>query len=254
MTLGFDENFFIAFIFVTVRFGAWLAIAPPFQGAVPGRARAGLAMAMGLGMAPALAAQGDLPDGGSWDLMAGLIYQASIGLILGFVVYLLFQAVSAAGGMIDAFAALTSGQLFDPLANTAVGPVSRFYQMLGIAVLFAIDGHLMMVGGLMRTFDAAPVGGLNTGQIGRILTHDFGLFLLSAVQIAAPVLAALFVTELMLGLATRAAPKLNILVLGFGAKSLVLFLILGAALPLIPFVLKDLIGTMLKSMAAISGG
>ena len=225
--LSFDPQFVVAFLFATIRCGAWLTIAPPFQGAVPARIRAGLAMGLGLAMAPRLMdAKGTLSTD-TWPLVTGSLHNAVIGLVLGFLVYILFQAVSAAGGMIDAFAALTSAQLFDPMTRTTAGPVSRLYATLGTAVLFVTNGHLILLGGLSRTFDLSPVSGFKFDRVGTLVTHDVLTFLTAAVQIAAPILAALFVTEILLGLASRAAPKLNIMVLGFGAKSLVLFMLLG---------------------------
>ena len=84
--------------------------------------------------------------------------------------------------------------------------------------------------------------------------HDVQTFLTAAVQIAAPILGALFVTEILLGLASRAAPKLNIMVLGFGAKSLVMFMLLGAALPLIPYVSARLVTDSLEAMRLLAKG
>ena len=139
-------------------------------------------------------------------------------------------------------------------SKTTTGPVSRLYQTLGIAVLFAIDGHLVLIGGLARSFDLAPMGGFRADRMASLLARDVSDFLLSAVQIAAPILAALFVTEILLGLASRAAPKLNVMVLGFGAKSLVLFALLGAALPLIPYVSVKLLGESLALMRALLSG
>ena len=249
MNLSFNPQFMVAIMFAMIRCATWLSIAPPFQGAVPPRVRAGLSVGLGLAMTPRLMAAGNLPSANSWELVAG-----AFQLALGFLVYVLFQAVASAGGMIDGFAALTSAQLFDPLSKTTSGPVSRLYQTLGIAVLFAMNGHLVLIGGLARSFDLAPMGGFRADRMASLLARDVSDFLLSAVQIAAPILAALFVTEILLGLASRAAPKLNVMVLGFGAKSLVLFALLGAALPLIPYVSVKLLGESLALMRALLSG
>ena len=254
MSLSFDPRFMVAFLFATIRCGAWLSIAPPFQGAVPVKIRAGLSMGLGLAMAPRLMAQGSKLSMDTWPLVTGALHNAVIGLVLGFLVYVLFQAVAAAGGMIDAFAAFTSAQLFDPFSKTTSGPVSRLYQTLGTAVLFVSNGHLILIGGLSRTFDLSPVSGFRIDRVGTLLTHDVLSFLTAAVQIAAPILGALFVTEILLGLASRAAPKLNVMVLGFGAKSLVMFMLLGAALPLIPYVTAQLVKQSLQVMHALVKG
>lgn len=252
--LSFNPEFMVAFMFATIRCGAWLSIAPPFQGAVPVKIRAGLSMGLGLAMAPRLMSGKTPLSTETWPLVTGALHNAVIGLVLGFLVYVLFQAVSSAGGMIDAFAAFTSAQLFDPMTKTTSGPVSRLYATLGTAVLFVTNGHLILIGGLARTFELSPVSGFHFDRLGSLLVHDIASFLTAAVQIAAPILGALFVTELLLGLASRAAPKLNIMVLGFGAKSLVLFMLLGAALPLIPYVSAQLLKEALQVMHALVKG
>ena len=252
--LSFDPEFMVAFLFATIRCGAWLAIAPPFQGAVPARVRAGLSLGLGLAMTPRLMQAGSLPSLDSWSLVVGALHQAVIGLALGFLVFLMFQAVGAAGGMIDAFAGLTSAQLFDPLSKTATGPVGRLYQTLGTAILFLTNGHLMLIGGLARSFDMSPLSGFRIDRMANLVTQDFTQFMIAAVQIAAPILGALFVTEVLLGLASRAAPKLNVMVIGFGAKSLVMFMLLGAALPLIPYVMTQLLKDSLRLMSGLLGG
>ena len=154
-----------------------------------------------------------------------------VGLALAMVVTLIFQAVSAAGTTIDYMSGLTSSQLFDPLSGSAEGPMARLYQLLCTVTLFVTGGHLLLIAGLVRSFDAAPVGGLNLGRLGDILSSGVGNFMLAALQIGAPLLGALFVTELLLALASRAAPQLNILVIGFGAKGLVLITLSTLAIP-----------------------
>lgn len=254
MNLSIDPGFVVAFMFGTIRCGAWLAISPPFQGAVPARVRAALAMALGLACAPGLMRAAPMPIDDTWALVAGAVHQAVIGLALGFLVFVIFQAISTAGGMIDAFAAFTSAQLFDPMSQTSAGPVGRLYQALGTAVLFVTNGHLLLVRGLTRTFELSPLDGFRIDRFGALLAKDILAYLTAAIQIAAPIVVALFITDILLGLASRAAPKLNILVIGFSAKSLVAFMLLGAAIPLIPYVTARLLDDSLSMMRVLVTG
>ncbi|MBX7069340.1 MAG: flagellar biosynthetic protein FliR [Microthrixaceae bacterium] len=104
---------------------------------------------------------------------------------------------------------------------------------------------------LSKTFELSPASGFRIDRVGTLLVHDIQAFLIAALQVGAPILGALFVTEILLGLASRAAPKLNVMVLGFGAKSLVMFMLLGAALPLIPYVSAQLVKDALEMMHAL---
>jgi flagellar biosynthetic protein FliR len=251
MNITVDPTLMVAFLFATTRCGAWLAFAPPFKGVVPAKVRAGLAVGLGLVLAQRLAATGKLPTTDTVALIVGSFYQVAIGIALALLASVLFSAAQSAGGMLDAFSSLTGAQLFDPTTKSNDGPMGRFYSTMATLVLLATNGHLILIAGLVRSFDAAPVSGLHLDRLGTLLTHDVGEFMIAALQIGAPILAALFITDVLLGLATRAAPKLNVLSLGFGAKSLVLLMLGGAALPLLPLVLHSLLGDMLKSMTVL---
>lgn len=251
MGVAIDPTTLVAFLLVSTRCAAWLFIAPPFQGAVPAKVRGGLALAIGLLLTPEVSRNAHLPVDDTGKLIAAMLYQVGIGLALGFVVFVIFQAVSAAGSMIDMFAGLTSAQVFDPMSKAAAGPFSRYYQLIATAVLFITGGHLLLLGGLARSFDAAPIGGLHMERLGRLLTADVGNFLVAALQIGAPVLGALFVTELLIGLASRAAPQLNVMVLGFGIKGLVTLMLTSVALPLLVGTLPSLVSSSLSGMWAL---
>ena len=254
MRLSLDPQFFLAFMYAMIRCSAWLFLAPPLRGNAPVMVRSGLAMSLGLVMAPRLLNGPEPLETDLGSILAGTLHNAVIGLVLAFVVFMLFSAVSAAGSMIDTFSTLSSAQLFDPMQAAAAGPVSRLYQILGTAMLFATNGHLILFEGLARTFDLSPVDGLSFERIGAVVTSDLQTFLLAAMQIAAPILIALFLTEILLGLASRAAPKLNIMAIGFGVKTLVTFMLLGAALPLVAYFTGQLLQKSLGSISAIVGG
>jgi flagellar biosynthetic protein FliR len=246
--LSLDPRLFMAFLLGSTRCVAWLSIAPPFKGLVPAKVRAGLGLALGLCLAPHLAQRSDLPVDDFGPMLAAFLFQVGVGLALGFVVYLVFEAVQTAGATIDYFSGLTSAQLFNPMTGSADGPMTRMYQLVMTVVLFATGGHLLLVAGLARSFEAAPVGGLRVDHLASVLTSGVGNFLVAALQIGAPLLGALFVTELLLSLASRAAPQLNILVLGFGAKSIVLIVVSAIAIPVVVGVVPRLTGAAVDAM------
>jgi len=251
VNVSIDPRLFVAFLLTSTRCAAWLAVSPPFQGAVPGKVRAGLALALGLVVAPSLSHNPDLPIGDTGALVGSLVFQVAIGLALGTLVMVLFQAVMSAGSSIDTFAGLTSASIYDPTSRSSAAPMGRLYQTLGTLVLFATGGHLVLIGGLMRTFDAAPLGGFRIDRMAELITHNVGQFLIATLQIGAPLLGALFVTELLLGLASRAAPQLNILVVGFGVKGIVLVSLAAAAFPLVVVAVPRLTSASLDAMWAL---
>lgn len=250
MRLSLDPQFLVAVMFASTRCAAFFFVAPPFQGMLPPTVRAGLALSLGVAVAPRLATT-TLPTEDTARIIAGLVYQVGVGLALGFLVYLAFQAVAAAGTAIDVFSGFSGAQLFDPLSKSNASPMSRIYQLLATVTLFATGGHLLIVAGLARSFDAAPMGGLRLDRMGQLLIADLGSFLGAALQIGAPVLGALFIAELLLGLAGKAAPMMNVMLVGFSLKSLVVMVLGAMSVPLLVAVVPRLVNAALESMWAL---
>ena len=155
MTLQVDPALLVGFLLALIRASAWLVVAPPFNSrAIPSRVKLGLAGALAVFVAPKLAATPVSLATGSF--FAAVLLQVAVGLTLGFVALILFSAVQAAGQMIDLMGGLSLAQAFDPFSNVQSSVFGRFYQILAIVMLFAINGHLLMVEGFLRSFRAVP--------------------------------------------------------------------------------------------------
>jgi flagellar biosynthetic protein FliR len=97
------------------------------------------------------------------------------------------------------------------------------------------------------------MSGFDIGRTSAVLTDGLVNFFVAALQIGLPVLAALFMAELLLGLLAKAAPQMNLLIVGFGVKSLVLLTLGALALPLLPSAVERLVDLSLRGMSAIVG-
>jgi flagellar biosynthesis protein FliR len=233
MVVDIDPTLLTGFFLALVRTGAWIAIAPPFSSnAIPIRVKLGISASMALMLAPSFDAGPDALE--TFAFLSALVYQALVGLALGFAVYLLFAAVQAAGEMIDMAGAFSSASLYDPFSNASSTPIGRMFQVLAITILFVTNGHILLMRGLMTSFEAAPLGGLRLDSVADFLVRDVSTFFVAAVQIAFPMLAALFLAEVALGLLSRAAPQINILVIGFNVKVLALIFLTGLTLAVLP--------------------
>ena len=135
---------------------------------------------------------------------------------------------------------MTSGAIFQ-----------RFYQLLALVLLFVSDGYLVVVGGLLRTFDALPLDAvLDPGAVAAHLTDGLGQMMIAALQIAGPLIVVLFLADVGLGLLTRVAPALNAFALGFPLKVLLTLTLSGFAIVGLPRVIEALTG---DSVAGILG-
>jgi flagellar biosynthetic protein FliR len=221
------------YLLAMVRAAAWVFVCPPFGNrSVPTLVKVGLSVALSLVVGPRLADQAVPLEVG--PLLSAAVLQVAAGLALGFLGVLLFATFSFAGGLIDLVSGYSVAQLFDPGTQAPTSIFGQFYAVLATTLLFAIDGHLLLVRGFITSFDAAPLTSLSVDTMAELVTGDIALFFISALEIAAPLLAALFLSEAAMGLLSRAAPQMNIFQLGLPVKILVTLSLAGLALPLLP--------------------
>jgi flagellar biosynthetic protein FliR len=211
-----------------VRMVAFLVVAPPFSfNAFPLRIKGMLAIGLALAVAPRVVPGYASPDTGGFVL--ALILEIVVGGILGFFVLVVFAAIQSAGNLIDQFGGFQLAQGYDPQSMVSGAQFTRLYQMTALALLFASGGYQLILGGLVRSFTALPIGGgIDLAAPLEAITAAVGQMLLASVQIAGPLIVVLFLADAGLGLLTRVAPALNAFALGFPLKILIT-LTLGAA-------------------------
>ena len=116
----------------------------------------------------------------------------------------------------------------------------RIYQLLATTLLFAIDGHLLLVRGFMTSFDAVGTTGFDMQDVTDLLIHSFTHVLRRRPSRSPrPLLAALFLTEVVLGLLSRAAPQMNVSRWA-SAQDPRHLLLAGVAIPLLPDAVNNL--------------
>ena len=234
-----------------VRVAAFLVIAPPFaNSSVPGRVKAMLAVGLALAMSPRLGpADGTLSTAG---FVGALVMQGLIGGALGFLVALVFAAVQGAGTFIDLFGGFQMAAAFDPMSMTSGAQFARLYQFTAVVLLFALDGHQMLIAGLARTFDALPIGGaLDLSRLGSTLVDGTAQMFVAALQIAGPLIVVLFLTDVGLGLLTRVSPAMNAFALGFPLKILMTLTFATFAYLAMPGVIDGLLGAAVQAVLGV---
>jgi flagellar biosynthetic protein FliR len=251
MTLTVSGEPLVAYLLASVRIVAWLAVVPPFSGrTVPTMAK----VVLGLGLAFAA-----VPDGGAIpvdtiSLMLNVGTQVVIGLAMGFITQLLLGAIAAAGALIDVFGGFSLAQGFDPLSMNSNTVFGKFHQMLATVLLFVSGGHLLVIGGLLRTFHFLPLGtSPDWGSFPDVLMTAFGLFFTTAVQIALPMIAVLFISDLGLALLTKVAPQLNAINVMFPVKIGLTLLLVGLSFPVLPEAVSRLVDLSTQAMSTLSG-
>lgn len=253
MTITLAGDALIGYLMASLRIVAWLALVPPFSGrAVPVMAKAGIGLGLAFAVGPSVDTAG--VASGTPALVMTAVTEVLIGLGMGFVTYLLLTAIATAGSLVDLFGGFALAQGFDPLAMNMNTVFGTFHQMIATTLLFGTGGHLVVIGGLLHTFDFLPVGASPEleGATG-VLLAALGMFFTIAVQIALPLIAVLFLADLGLALLTKVAPQLNAINVMFPVKIGLTLLLLGLSLPALPAALERLVDLATQAMAALAG-
>jgi flagellar biosynthetic protein FliR len=244
----------IAIMLGAVRAGAWLVICPPFNSRlIPAQIKALLSVGIALPMAPFL--RGSIPSIETSDIIFCAALQVFIGAGLGFITALFFAAVQAAGDLLDVFGGFTLAMAFDPLSQNQSSIFGRFYNLIAVTLLFASDGHQLVLRGFMQSYEALPLdASFSTETFSRLLTEGIGEMFVAALQIAGPLIAVLFLTDVAFGLLNRVAPALNAFQLGFPAKIFLVLTLSGTAIAMLPRALDSLIDKAVSAVVQLTGG
>ena len=233
----FGQQQVIGFFLTLARISPLFLLAPLFSSKMlPARARGIVAVGLAIGIAPIAMGAGDgapLPT----DVLGlgGLILKEMlVGAGFAFSLAALFAAVQVAGNLLDTLIGFSFGALVDPVTGTAGGVLNQLYAMFGVAIFVVIGGDAWVIQGLARSYEAVPltdapaIGSLVEG-VQVAFSGIFG----AAVQVGAPVLLAVVLTDVAFGLVSRVVPQLNVFAVGFPAKVTVGLVVVGASLPFV---------------------
>lgn len=209
-----------------IRISAMFVAVPLFSlRGVPPRVRLILAAAMTLVVMPLLPAFPPV-DMFSYEGMRVAVQQVLIGLVIGFIVQLVFAAIAFAGQSIALSMGLGFASMVDPQSGQQVPVISQIYTMTGTLIFLSLDGHLLLIKMLLDSFMSLPIGpdGLAKADLWSVIAWSSRMFA-GGLLLAMPLMISLLLVNIGFGVATRAAPQLNIFSVGFPA-TLMLGLIL----------------------------
>lgn len=240
------------FLWPLVRILALVAADPVLgNSVVPVRVKIGVAVLLTLLVAPTLGAMPAVSPGSAAGLLI-MMQQVVIGIAMGLAMRVVFIAVEMAGSMIGLQMGLGFATFFDPQNSTQVPVVAQFLGLFAILVFLAIDGHLMVIAALVDSFHALPIGAQSLSpEAWRNLAGWGAEIFRAGLLLSLPVIAALLIANLALGIMTRAAPQLNIFAVGFPITLMVGFVVLYVSVPFFAALLERLFQDGLSAMALL---
>lgn len=245
---------FETFLLIVVRVSTMLFVFPIFSAKqIPLLVRIGLAFLISFVLYRSVPIGAPLMDMGS--LFAAVVSQVVIGLIVGFVAYLVFMGIQFAGEIIDLQIGFAVANVISPESQQQVTVIGEFELTLATLIFLATDSHLLLLQGIGGSFHLLPLPYVNLEPS---LVPNVVMFLQEAflivLKIAAPPAVALFFVNLALGLMARVAPQMNVFVVGFPLQIGVGLLMLAVSIPLLGYVAPNLFIETTHQMDAVMRG
>lgn len=217
-----------------LRVLAVFTAAPIFSSrAFPVRARIALAFLVAFAAQPSMP---QVPIIGFNDpaALGVVVQQVGIGLALGFAVRLVFAAVELAGEVIGFQMGLNFAAFFDPSLNSQSSAVARFFGQITALLFVVMNGHLMVLVAVNKSFQAFPVNQNFLQALGQMKLYNLGSDLFaSALWMALPMVGMLMFVNFALGVISRVAPQMNIFAVGFPITLVVGLIGIAYTLPML---------------------
>jgi flagellar biosynthetic protein FliR len=229
------------FVLVLTRISGLVMTAPIFGSVViPLRVRAFLAVALAAMITPMQAVH-ELPlPQNLMGLLVLLGREAALGLALGLAVMILFSGLQLAGQLIGQISGMSLAEVVDPSFGISVPVFAQLLDVIAMSIFLLIGGHRHVLRALLDTFRQRPPGGDDwPGGIVEALSIITGESFVVGLRAGAPVMVALLLAVLILGLISRTLPQLNVLAVGFSVNAVVLLMTLAFALGTLSWVVQQ---------------
>ncbi|RDS82076.1 flagellar biosynthetic protein FliR [Dyella monticola] len=196
------------------RVSGFCLVAPIFNATVmPARIRVALILVLTMVLSPLAPTQMDLFSASG---VATMVMQMLIGGGIGFVLQLVFQAVSYGGILVGQSMGLGFAEMISPMSNTSSPVLGQFYLVMVSLLFLAMDGHLQVIALLADSFHSVPPGmtGVNDHTLWTIVMAGRDLFA-GALRVALPAMTALLLVNIGFAATSRASPSMNLFAVGF---------------------------------------
>ena len=175
-----------------------------------------------------------------------------MGLVLGYAGRLLFIGIQFAGQLSGLQMGFGIVNVIDPASHDQISIIGQFLNILAILMVLTLDGHHVILNGLISSFDAVPLGGvvLQAAIAHKFIALTSEVFII-AIKISAPILIALFLISTAMGVLARTVPQMNVFIVGFPVQLAVGLSVLVATLPLFRILLERAMALMERDVVAL---
>jgi len=230
--LNYDASHLLAFILVLIRVGGIISTAPVFGSSnTPPQMKVVISLMLALILYPFIPSITVFPNRPDHYIVL-IASELLIGMVLGIIARFLFGAVEFAGTVIGFQMGLGMAMVFDPQSQEQISLVGRFESATATLIFLAMDGHLIVLQALVRSYSVLPPGGSSISRplIEKLTELSASIFVIG-LQIGAPLIVALFLANAVVGLLARSVPQIQVFVVGFPLTLMLGFLFLLFGMP-----------------------
>lgn len=174
----------------------------------------------------------EMPRSVNDPAVVGIIaQQVIIGLALGFSIKVVFTAFQIAGDVIGLQMGLGFAQFVDPARGMSGPLIGTFLTVLASLIFLSMEGHLMLIDAVVKSFEVVPIGSRTSGVNFENIFAAGGILFMLGLQIALPVISALLVANIILGILTKASPQMNLMSIGFSITIVMGIFVLSFSAP-----------------------
>ena len=230
------QDYIPLFFMILIRVAGILAAVPAIgTRSVPLQVRIGLVVGLTVILFPVVSEQLRPLTFSFPQILPVMFTEFMVGMVLGFAIRFVMSAFEIAGELIGVQMGINLMSTLDPVAAAGQTPVvGQFMGLLTMLVFFAIDGHHLMFEALVASFHLVPPLHVHLSGflVESVLKLGIGMFVL-ALKVGAPVMTALFIVTLGMGILGRSIPQLNVMLNNVPITIGIGLLVLGLSLPLV---------------------
>jgi flagellar biosynthesis protein FliR len=252
-SLSFSMAEILRFAVVLMRVTGIMLCAPFFSNqSIPAQIRVVFALVTTLAMAPMLPLNA-IPAGFQLSDIAPLFFSEILfGVILGLAASLVFAGIQFAGQIISLQLGFSLIDLIDPQSNVESSIFSFLQNYIALMFFLMMNGHHWFLLAISESFHSLPVGGVQLhASLVEGLIHLSSQILPIGLRIAGPVIAVSLITDVVMGMLGRAAPQVNILIIGMPAKILVGFGCLSLSFYFMPRFFESIYSSMHRTIFSL---
>ena len=246
----------LVFSLVFARVAGLVMTAPVFgTNEVPKRIRALLALALAALLTPLQTLELVHEPNTPVDYLLLTAGETLVGVTIGVGITLLFSGLQVAGQIVNQMSGMQLADIYNPDLHENVPIFSQLLYYVALAVFVTIGGHRRVMTALLDSFASLPPGGgAMPTEIGEMLTTLAAASFRLGVQAATPIMVAMLLATLILGLISRTLPQLNVMNLGFGINSMITLCGLALSLGTMAWVFQEHVDPMLNMLVEIFRG